>query len=60
MDIFVKPKSGLTVRKPDGSKLAADGETVTRSSFWVRRLQDGDVVEVTQAAKAAKKSQSKE
>lgn len=60
MDIIVKPKPGLTVRKPDGSKLQADGERVSRTSFWIRRLQDGDVTEVKQAAKAAKNHQPKE
>lgn len=60
MDIIVKPKPGLTVRKPDGSKLQADGERVSRTSFWIRRLQDGDVTEIKPAAKAAKNPQSKE
>lgn len=60
MDIIVKPKPGLTVRKPDGSKLQADGELVSRTSFWIRRLQDGDVTEVKPAAKAAKNPQPKE
>jgi len=43
MQIVVKPAKGLTVLKPDGGKLAAEGETVTRNSFWIRRLNDGDV-----------------
>ena len=60
MDIIVKPKPGLTGRKPDGSKLQADGERVSRTSFWIRRLQDGDVTEVKPAAKAAKNPQPKE
>lgn len=41
------PAPGLTVPKPDGRPLAADGETVPRTSFWLRRLADGDVVPVT-------------
>lgn len=42
--ITIKPaKSGVNVRKPDGSKLKADGESVTKNAFWVRRLNDGDV-----------------
>lgn len=55
MQIVVKPAKGLTVLKPDGRKLAAEGETVTRTSFWLRRLQDGDVIEVKPAAKATNK-----
>lgn len=54
MELTLKPKPGLTVRKPDGSKLAEAGETVSRNSFWLRRLADGDVlpVEEAQAAQA--------
>ena len=48
--IKIKPaKDGVNVPKPDGSKLSADGETVKRSAFWVRRLSDGDVVLVETA-----------
>ena len=58
MEIKVKPADlAIKVRKPDGTHLADDGETVTRNTFWVRRIADGDVVEVTEtaAAPAAKK-----
>jgi len=37
------PINGARVRKPDGSILSAAGETVERSSFWLRREKDGDV-----------------
>jgi len=37
------PINGARVRKPDGSILSADGEPVERSSFWLRRKNDGDV-----------------
>lgn len=60
MELNLKPKEGLTIRKPDGSKLAADGEKVPRTSFWLKRLADGDVNEVKPAAKATKKPQVKE
>lgn len=60
MELYLKPKEGLTLRKPDGSKLAAEGERVPRTSFWLKRLADGDVEHVKQAAKAIKKPQVKE
>lgn len=53
MLIHIKPaKAAVPVRKQNGEYLADTGEKVERSSFWVRRLNDGDVVEV-KAAKAA-------
>ncbi|MGI2196887.1 DUF2635 domain-containing protein [Shewanella baltica] len=53
MLIHIKPaKAAVPVRKPNGEYLKADGEKVERSSFWVRRLNDGDVVAI-KAAKAA-------
>jgi len=45
--ITVKPATpGIFVRKENGEHLALEGEEVTRSAFWSRRLSDGDVVEV--------------
>lgn len=49
--IKIKPKNGLIVLKPDGSKLNPAGETVERSSYWIRRLKDGDVEIVAEAKK---------
>ncbi|EJI1278799.1 DUF2635 domain-containing protein [Vibrio vulnificus] len=50
--IKVKPaKASVPVRKESGEFLKKEGETVTRSAFWVRRLKDGDVVQVEQSAK---------
>ncbi|EEO13798.1 hypothetical protein VCB_001063 [Vibrio cholerae TMA 21] len=50
--IKVKPaKTSVPVRKENGEFLKQEGETVTRSAFWVRRLKDGDVVQVEQSAK---------
>ncbi|EMI4326963.1 TPA: DUF2635 domain-containing protein [Vibrio cholerae] len=52
MLILLKPKSkDVPVRKPEGGFLAENGEEVERSAFWVRRLKDGDVVQVEQSAK---------
>ena len=59
MELTLKPKPGLTVRKPDGNKLAADGEVVPRNSFWLKRLADGDVMSVNPASKATHKKTEK-
>lgn len=48
--IFIKPatqpqgKSPLKVRKPVNGHLAQEGEWVNSESYWLRRLNDGDVV----------------
>lgn len=34
--IKLRPKKGLTVLKPNGERLAAEGETVERASYWIR------------------------
>ncbi|MBJ8744031.1 DUF2635 domain-containing protein [Citrobacter farmeri] len=40
----LKPVAGRTVRDPKTMKvLAADGEEKPRTSYWTRRLADGDV-----------------
>lgn len=43
--IFIKPAPGLKVRTPQGLFLPEEGDMVERDSFWVRRINDGDVVE---------------
>lgn len=51
MIVFLIPaKKDIPVRKSDGEFLAAQGEFVERSSFWVRRLNDGDVKELDEPA----------
>lgn len=43
----VKPcKTGAKVMKQDGTLLNPNGEEVEKTTYWVRRLRDGDVVEV--------------
>ena len=54
----LRPAEGVKVRRPDGRHLAAEGETVTMTSYWQRRLADGDVVEGTAAAPAAVEKQA--
>lgn len=41
--IFATPKEGMLVRQENGKPLAAEGESVDRNSFWLRRERDGDV-----------------
>lgn len=43
--LFLKPAEGRRVRREDGPPLDADGETVSPSPYWARKLADGDVVE---------------
>jgi Protein of unknown function (DUF2635) len=53
----LKPAPGLQVRSPGtGRVLPADGEEVEMSSYWHRRLRDGDVVEVAASRPRASKS----
>lgn len=45
---FVKPADGLTVRDPArGDHLPAEGREVALTTYWQRRLRDGDVVPAT-------------
>jgi len=59
----VKPaKEGLLVRDPKSKKfLPAEGAEVNiLDIYWHRRLVCGDVIEVTEQAKTAKKESKKE
>lgn len=48
--MFIKPKAGLKIRHPKSKLfLKEEGEEVLLSTFWRRRLQDGDVVEVVKS-----------
>ena len=61
-EFFVKPASpDRKVRKPSQRReyLAADGETVPRDAYWLRRLQDGDVVQAEPPKAAAPAPKSK-
>lgn len=50
---FLKPtQPDLKVRKPAGGYLAAEGESLELTSYWRRRLRDGDVA----ISKAPRKS----
>lgn len=39
----LKPKAGVRVRKPDGAYLDAAGEDLALTSFWLRRIAEGDL-----------------
>jgi hypothetical protein len=45
--IHIKPAPGKVVIDPETRKsLAADGDTVTSSTYWLRRVADGDVIQL--------------
>lgn len=51
--IRLKPAGKNLVRNPDtGGHLDKAGELVLPNQWWLRRLADGDVVEVKEAAEA--------
>ena len=52
---ILKPAGEAKVRRPDGKHLATAGERVEMTSYWVRRLAAGEVIEVKQPAPAAGK-----
>lgn len=53
--MFVKPVAGRTVRDPvKGTFLPEEGAEVAKSTFWDRRLRDGDIITVDALAAAAK------
>lgn len=43
MKKVITPRAGVQVRKPDGTRLSPDGETLDYNAYWVRRRNDGDV-----------------
>jgi len=44
----VRPAKGIKVRDPHSKlHLAEQGAEVPRTSYWLRRLASGDVIEVT-------------
>lgn len=50
--IFIKPAPGLLVRDPVTARpLRPAGETKPKSSYWLRRLRDGDAIECTREKK---------
>jgi hypothetical protein len=55
--IFIKPAGGLLVRDPQTMQpLAAEGEHKPRTSYWLRRLASGAVVEANPPKEAKKEA----
>ena len=55
----IRPQNGLRIADPKtGEYLPADGMVMPRSGFWLRRLKDGDVVEVAQGTPAKSKGKA--
>jgi hypothetical protein len=50
--MFLKPaKEGLIVRHPETKRpLRQEGEEVKKSSYWLRRLKEGSVIEASKKA----------
>jgi hypothetical protein len=44
--LHLQPVTGRVIRHPDGHPLALAGELVPPTTYWLRRLACGDVVEV--------------
>ena len=52
--MFLKPAAGLNVPDPErGGLLAAEGRKVDPTTYWHKRVQDGDVTVVEDADKPA-------
>ena len=59
--MFVKPVAGVVVRDPISKlPLPAEGREVASSSYWLRRIQGGDVELVTPAAEKSTAKHAKE
>jgi len=57
--MFVKPVSGLFVTDPDRNDiLPPEGRNVEPHQYWLRRLEDGDVIESTPPVEAPVKAET--
>jgi hypothetical protein len=58
--MYVKPVAGRQVPDPDrGGFLPEEGREVKSQQYWLRRIDDGDVIEVAQPAEAPAPKSSK-
>ena len=56
--VTLKPGDGLTIRDPETLQFLSEaGEIKPLSAYWLRRLAEGDVVEVEAVPSPAKKSE---
>jgi hypothetical protein len=54
MQIYVKPKAGLKIMNPVTKRaISAEGEMVVSSSYWSRRISDGDIEVIEQKSAAS-------
>lgn len=54
--MYVKPVSGRQIPDPDkGGFLPAEGGEVESNQYWLRRIADGDVTQISQPVAAAPK-----
>jgi translation initiation factor IF-1 len=51
--LHVKPAEGRQVRREDGTVIPAEGDRVPNTTYYRRRLREGDLVKVE--SKTAKK-----
>lgn len=57
--MFIKPTTGRAVRDPvKGTLLPEEGAEVPESTFWTRRLRDGDVEKAELTKKSAASSKN--
>lgn len=57
--LYLKPAAGLKVPDPvTGKPLAAEGEEKPDTTYWRRRIKDGDVA-IARAPKPAKEGKDK-
>ena len=60
MDMFVKPREGLKILRPDTRTVLMEvGEHVPKTGFWLRRLKQGDIFEASLKAMKKPKINSK-
>jgi hypothetical protein len=49
-EFCIRPRAGIRIADPKtGEYLPEKGATMPRSGFWLRRLKEGDVIEVKPA-----------
>ncbi|NOJ18296.1 DUF2635 domain-containing protein [Vibrio jasicida] len=52
---LIQSKPKVPVRKPEGGHLSVEGEDVEKTSYWIRRINDGDVLVDAKARQHKKK-----
>jgi len=59
--MFIKPVAGRQVPDPDrGDLLPAEGRNVEPHQYWLRRLDDGDIIEAKPSAVAPVRAANQE